>query len=329
MINLSNCRINQLICAGVLLVGEFLALCFSKSPEQWNPTATPLFLLLATARVATVIVWLRCSSSTDPDECNSGSMAKSWVASGNMSNVSETPPTPPNSPLLHHHPNPVLQNIIARRSVFCKDMIYPPNEIPESDLQLLLRAAMWAPSHGRTDPWHFVVFATPSARAGLRDTTIHLMTKYANNEAAQVAQREFDTPKRWSRASAFIAICMKRVYHSNNNSSSLSHSPTCASRRPKNPEWEDLAAVGAAVQNLHLATTALSSSSSSSPLKLCGYWSSWYSQIVDSLEMKEYLGLNANTGDRCLGFFVLGHSNVMHLYRGKRGELSEVSEWRH
>ncbi len=54
----------------------------------------------------------------------------------------------------------VLKLIKSRRSVFCKDMQYPPAPLASSDLALLLEAANWAPSHSRTDPWRFVVLSS-------------------------------------------------------------------------------------------------------------------------------------------------------------------------
>ena len=42
----------------------------------------------------------------------------------------------------------------------------PGRPLDPSALSLLLEAASWAPSHGRTDPWSFVVFQSPQgARA--------------------------------------------------------------------------------------------------------------------------------------------------------------------
>lgn len=49
------------------------------------------------------------------------------------------------------------------RSVFCKDMT-PGRPLDPSALQRMLEAASWAPSHGRTDPWRFVVFQGPQGK---------------------------------------------------------------------------------------------------------------------------------------------------------------------
>ena len=46
-----------------------------------------------------------------------------------------------------------IENILTRRSV----RHFGPNPVPDEELQLLLRAAMHAPSAGNSQPWHFVV----------------------------------------------------------------------------------------------------------------------------------------------------------------------------
>ena len=58
---------------------------------------------------------------------------------------------------LSHLPSFPCSFFPLRSSVFCKDM-RPGRALDPAALGLLLEAASWAPSHGRTDPWHFVVF---------------------------------------------------------------------------------------------------------------------------------------------------------------------------
>jgi nitroreductase len=46
-----------------------------------------------------------------------------------------------------------IENILTRRSV----RHFGPNPVPDEELDILLRAAMHAPSAGNAQPWHFVV----------------------------------------------------------------------------------------------------------------------------------------------------------------------------
>jgi nitroreductase len=56
----------------------------------------------------------------------------------------------------------VLEAIRARRTI----RKFKPDPIPEPVLADIYEAAMWAPSHGNTQPWEFVVVG-PQARARL------------------------------------------------------------------------------------------------------------------------------------------------------------------
>ncbi len=56
----------------------------------------------------------------------------------------------------------MLDHIKARRTV----RSFRPDPIPQDVLDTILEAAMWAPSHGNTQPWEFVVVG-PEARARL------------------------------------------------------------------------------------------------------------------------------------------------------------------
>ncbi len=106
------------------------------------------------------------------------------------------------------------------------------------------------------------------------------------------------------QASAFIAICMKRQ-----------------GRADKvNPEWEEICSVAAAVQNMHLAATALPD--------VRGYWSSWNKFVRDAPEFSEWIGIDHEAGDRCLGFFVVGHSTAAASYRAARGQVEDRVQWR-
>lgn len=86
------------------------------------------------------------------------------------------------------------------------------------------------------------------------------------------------------------------------------------------PEWEELAATSAAVQNFHLMATAQGAA---------GYWTSWGpEELRDSLEVKTFLGLDPE--DRCIGVFLMGMADRERVaaYRAKRGPISEKVEWR-
>merc|ERR1719162_544410 len=88
---------------------------------------------------------------------------------------------------------------------------------------------------------------------------------------------------RWAPCSHMIAIVMRRQ-----------------SGPKRLPEWEEMAAVGAATQNMHIQSTKF-------PQLAC-YWSSWHSACRDSDEMKEYLKMGPE--DKCMGFFIVAQKDT-------------------
>jgi len=181
----------------------------------------------------------------------------------------------------------VFDLIKNRRSVFPES--YNGRPIARETLETILEAANWAPTHKRTEPWRFKVF-TGQAK---EDLGAFLSKKYQQTDPRpqQVKIRKFqDNP---SRSAAVVAICMQRD--------------------PKEglPEWEEVAATAMAVQNMWLCCTELGIGS---------YWSS----PGLSAHLGEHVPLAE--GERCLGFFYMGH------YEGEpasptRGPIGEKVTW--
>jgi nitroreductase len=87
------------------------------------------------------------------------------------------------------------------------------------------------------------------------------------------------------------------------------------------PEWEEMCAVGCAVQNMALQASALG---------IHGYWTSWQVPARESAEMQQLLGLDPFRGDKCLGFFVVGTADAERVvaYRPKRQPLADKVVWK-
>lgn len=183
-----------------------------------------------------------------------------------------------------------LNELIAhRRAVFPNTYLDKP--IPREIIEQILENANWAPTHKRTEPWRFVVL-TGKALERLSD---FLGQWYAANTPAEKfseAQRKKIAEKPIQSACA-IAICMKRD--------------------PKEslPEWEELAAVAAAVQNMWLTCTAYG---------IGCYWST----PEPALASGEFLSLGE--GERCLGYFYMGYHQTPEN-AGKRGPIAEKVRW--
>merc|ERR1711879_704348 len=108
--------------------------------------------------------------------------------------------------------------------------------------------------------------------------------------------------KKWSCCNTLIALCMLRE----------------AQLGKRLPEWEEIAAVACAVQNMHIMATSLG---------LSCYWSSWNIAGRDSAPMSKLLGISLPDGDRCLGFFVIGSSDKVGKVRSGRGPISAKTRW--
>ncbi|MDX2249727.1 MAG: nitroreductase [Bacteroidia bacterium] len=186
----------------------------------------------------------------------------------------------------------ITQLIRFRRSVFPRQ--YSGEVIPREKIELLLENAHWAPNHGQTEPWFFKVFAGE----GLKK----LGEAHAKMYEALTPEENFNSIKYEKlrnnplKCSHIIAICLR------------------AGTNPKIPEIEEIAAVAAAVQNIHLTATALG---------LGGYWSS--GGMTYREEMKTLLGLSPT--DRCLGFFYLGVPTGEWPEGFRKSTWQEKVEW--
>jgi len=87
----------------------------------------------------------------------------------------------------------------------------------------------------------------------------------------------------------------------------------CMQRDPKEsiPEWEEIASIGAAVQNMYLTCSAYN---------IGCYWS--------SPEAIKHLNgyLNLKIGERCLGFLYMGYHEMPSI-KGMRRSIAEKIEW--
>lgn len=138
------------------------------------------------------------------------------------------------------------------------------------------------------------------AKQQFEDLTIQLCQQKLEGDKRDktVAKLTKKKASDWQKVHCYIALCVKR-------------------HPDQLPEWEELAAVACAVQNMSLMATATG---------VAGYWSSWQEAAREAAEMKEFLGLAPQ--DRCLGVFSAGISDRVDSYRGSRRPLEEKVEWR-
>ncbi len=177
-----------------------------------------------------------------------------------------------------------------RRSI--KPEKYAIRKLHKEMVEDILNNAIWAPSHGLTQPWRYKVFMGD----GLKKLGKELPRIYDSvmGEKANELKKE-KIRSRTEKSSVIIAICMERE------------------EAERIPEIEEVQAVACSVQNMYLTCTAYG---------IGGYWSS--PKFIYSDEMKRFLGLGQK--DRCLGLFYMGYPEGKWP-KSHRKPLEYVTEW--
>ena len=183
----------------------------------------------------------------------------------------------------------MIENIIKeRRAVYPEQ--YNAQPIAKAEVEKILDAANWAPTHKRTEPWRFKVFHGNSQSVlgnFLAETYKETTEKFSDRTYNKLMQNPV-------KAGCVIAICMQRD--------------------PKEslPEWEEIAATAMAVQNMWLTASSLNIGS---------YWSS--PSVKDHLH--KLVGME--TGERCLGFFYLGKYDGDLPEGTRKTSIKEKTVW--
>lgn len=182
-----------------------------------------------------------------------------------------------------------------RRSIKPVDMD-SSREVERGLLTTVLEDATWAPNHGLTEPWKFVVHQG-AARQRLAETMqrVYQATTPANEFREDKMKKMGENPL---LAPVVIACVMERRGGA------------------KIPEVEEIEAVACALQNLQLSATAAG---------LGCYWSS--PPILGTREFAEWLQIG--TEDRCVGLIYLGWPRAgLNWPQSRREPVESKTVWR-
>lgn len=168
--------------------------------------------------------------------------------------------------------------IESRRAVMPK--MYCEEEITEDEINLILASANWAPTHKHTEPGRFIVL-TGKAKERFAD---FMTAQYKKNTAKEnQSQRKLESiVEKCEKSNKIILICAQI-------SGNL-------------PEWEEIASVATAVQNMWLMCTSM---------QIGSYWST----PAAISNMNEFVSFEP--GEKCIGIFYMGKINF-ELYKGQR-----------
>jgi len=186
----------------------------------------------------------------------------------------------------------MLEEIISKRRTV-KPAQMNGTQIDDAVIRKLLQMADWAPTHGRTEPWRFIV--------------------YPKDKIPEFAKAHAEIYKQTTPADKY----KEPVYQKLQTVENASHLVIAYMKRGTNaniPEIEEIAAAAASVQNLLLAAASEGIST---------FWST--SGRTHHPAMKEYFGLAEE--DVILGQIYLGYSDIA-LGEGSRiTPLEEKIRW--
>ena len=183
----------------------------------------------------------------------------------------------------------VSKTIKNRRSI--KPAMMNGSKIPNGHVAALLELADWAPNHGNTQPWQFVVYADPA--------------KFCAQHAELYQQN--------TAAENFNPTTFNNLTHMGDQ---VSHIVIASMKRgdlPKIPPFEEIAAASAAVQNLLIGATALN---------IASFWSTGGMTLRP--EFKNFLGLGDD--DNVLGILYLGYADE-HPEGKRKAPVEDKVKW--
>lgn len=186
----------------------------------------------------------------------------------------------------------ILQDIITnRRST--KPATLNGKKIPDQQISQLLSLANWAPTHGLTEPWRFVVYSGDAVRQFCHQ---HAEMYKQNTPPEKFNPAKYEKQQHnGDKASHLIAVYMQRG--SNSNITAL----------------EEICATAAAVQNILLGAETLG---------ISVLWSTGGAVLQPA--MKKYLGLAEE--DTMMGLLYLGYTDEP-APPGRRTPIEAKTKW--
>lgn len=186
-----------------------------------------------------------------------------------------------------------LQHIIkSRRSVSWAKM--NGGIVPDTEMAAILALADWAPTHARTEPWRFYVYAG-DAKSNFGVMHANLYWEHTPEESRQETVKQ-KLKTNVDLASHVVLAVMKR------------------GANDKIPVLEEIAAASCAIQNVLLGATAKG---------IASFWST--GGLVLKKPMKEAMKLGED--DHILGLLYFGHTDEPAREGLRNTPLSEKILW--
>lgn len=192
---------------------------------------------------------------------------------------------------MNYNLSEITDLIKARRSVAPE--YFSDRKVHREQVDLILNNAIWAPTHGLTQPWKFHVFLNE----GIRNLSSLLKNGYfemygSEDEKPQKLEK---LQARLEKTSCVVGVVLDR------------------SENSKIKEWEELAAVSCAIQNMLLTATAYGLSS---------FWST--PKFMNTPSIKS--GLNLHENQKLVGLVYFGYSKEDRPIKHRK-PLEYVTTW--
>ena len=185
----------------------------------------------------------------------------------------------------------ILEIIKTRRTIYPEK--YSSRIVQKEIVEKLLNSAIWAPTHGKTQPWRFNVFMEDGRKTLSNGLGNIYESLYANDNYNELKHKKIIN--RPLLSSAVIAVSMAR------------------DQSGKIPEIEEVEAVACSMQNMLLTATAYG---------LGTFWST--PKIIYSSQMNAFL--NLGNDDKCLGLLYIGYPTE-EWPKGQRKPIEYVTKW--
>ena len=186
----------------------------------------------------------------------------------------------------------ITEVIKNRRTIYPEQ--YTERKIHREIVEDVLNNAIWAPTHGKTQPWRFQVFMNDS-RAELSSFLSNLYSEQFKGDLFN--EVKFNKLKNRPLQSP-VVIAVTMTPDPNNRISEL----------------EEVEAVACAIQNMYLTCTAYG---------IGGFWST--PKLMYTPEMNEFLELK--DGEKCLGIFYMGYPTI-DWPKGQRKPIEYLTQWK-
>lgn len=177
-----------------------------------------------------------------------------------------------------------------RRTIYPE--FFSERKVHKEMVEKLLNNAIWAPTHGMTQPWRFTVFMNEGLQLLSNVLSSIYQAKYTGDAFNEMKYNKLK--QRPLKASVVIAIVVEY------------------DAKGKITEIDDTLAVACAVQNMMLTATAYG---------LGAFWAT--PGIIKEQEINEFLNIE---NGKCLGFLYLGYP-ATEWPKSQRKPIEYITKW--